>query len=205
VRLRDLPPAALRNREPIAEVLAKVLPDAGLVLEVASGSGVHAVYLARRFPGLTWQPSDIDPAALDSIAAHTAELAAREGALPGNVAAPISLDAAADPWPVPRADVVLSINMVHIAPWTACLGLLRGAGQVLPPGGLLITYGPYRVRGQATAPSNEMFDRSLRAQDPAWGLRVLDDVAEAAAPHGLTLAQTFDMPANNLTVVFRKA
>jgi SAM-dependent methyltransferase len=203
--MRSLPPAALRNREPIADVLAEILPATGLVLEVASGSGVHAVHFARRFPGLTWQPSDIDPAALDSIAAYTAEVAAREGALPGNLAAPIYLDAAAEPWPVSRADVVLSLNMVHISPWAACLGLLRGAGQVLRPGGLLIVYGPYRVRGQATAPSNEMFDRSLRAQDPAWGLRVLDDVAEAAAPHGLTLAQTFDMPANNLTVVFRKA
>jgi SAM-dependent methyltransferase len=203
--MRGLPPAALRNREPIAQVLAEVLPATGLVLEVASGSGVHAVHFAHRFPSLTWQPSDIDPAALDIIAAHTAGVAASEGAPPDNLAAPIYLDVAAEPWPVSRADVVLSINMVHISPWAACLGLLRGAGQVLRPGGLLIAYGPYRVRGHATAPSNEMFDRSLRAQDPAWGLRVLDDVAEAAAPHGLTLAQTFDMPANNLTVVFRKA
>lgn len=203
--MRRLPPAALRNREPIAQVLAQIMPATGLVLEVASGSGVHAVHFARQFPGLTWQPSDVDPAALDSIAALAAEIAASEGALPGNLAAPIYLDVAAEPWPVSRADVVLSINMVHISPWATCLGLLRGAGQVLRPGGLLIAYGPYRLRGRATAPSNEMFDQSLRAQDPAWGLRVLDDVAEAAVPHGLALAQTFDMPANNLTVVFRKA
>lgn len=196
-------PAALRNREAIAEVLAGVLPPAGLALEVASGSGQHVVYFARRFPGLRWQPSDVAPAALESIAAWIAD-ARQEAGGTGNIAAPVRLDAMAADWPVTRADVVLGINMVHISPWEACLGLLRGAGRVLRPDGVLFLYGPYRVRGRDTAPSNEAFDRSLRAQDPAWGLRCLDDVVEAARPHGLALEQTRDMPANNLSVVLRK-
>lgn len=196
-------PAAMRNRAAIAGVLAEVLPPAGLALEVASGTGQHAVHLARRFPALRWQPSDVEPAALESIAGWIADARREAGAL-DNIAAPVRLDATAADWPVASADVVLCINMIHISPWEACLGLLRGAGRVLGPGGVLFLYGPYRVHGRDTAPSNEAFDRSLRAQDPAWGLRYLDDVVEAARPHALALEQTWDMPANNLSVVLRK-
>lgn len=176
--------------------LAALLPAQGLVLEVASGSGEHCAWLAPRFPALDWQPSDPDAAALASIAAWC------EGQ--ANVRPPLMLDAAATDWPVTGADAIFCANMVHIAPWAAALGLMAGAGRVLAPGAPLILYGPFRRAGVATAPSNEAFDQSLRARDPAWGLRALEDVDAVAAVQGLALEQVIDMPANNLMVVWRR-
>jgi Protein of unknown function (DUF938) len=189
-------PATLRNREPIAAMLAEWLPDSGLVVEVASGSGEHCACFAERFPHLEWQPSDPDPDALASIAAWCAGRA--------NVRPPLALDAAAADWPVARADAMLCINMVHISPWAATLGLIAGAARLLPPGAPLILYGPYREADVPTAPSNEEFDQSLRARDPAWGLRLLGDVIAAAKAQGLVYERRVAMPANNLIVAFRR-
>lgn len=191
-------PATERNRGPIAAVLREVLPEHGVVLEVASGSGEHAVYFAGRFPSLIWQPSDPDREALRSIAAWSAE------ARSTNLREPLLLDAAADAWPVERADALLCVNMVHISPWAATQGLMRGAARVLGAGAPLILYGPYRRRGVPTAPSNEAFDASLKARNPEWGLRDLEDVAAEAERAGFTLERVVEMPANNLTVVFRR-
>ena len=191
-------PAAERNAEPIRQVLARVLPATGLVLEVASGSGQHAEVMARAFPALTWQPTDLDPAALTSLAERVGELG-----LP-NLRHPLRLDAADPSWPVPSADAIVCINMVHIAPWSAALGLLAGAGRLLAPGAPLVTYGPYRFGGAFTAPSNEAFDQSLRARDPAWGVRDAGELEAAAAGHGLVLEETVAMPANNHVLVFRR-
>ncbi|HKY80762.1 MAG TPA: DUF938 domain-containing protein [Sphingobium sp.] len=190
-------PAAERNRDAILSVLRQELPTSGLVLEVASGSGEHAIHFAAAFPDLDWQPSDPDPAALASIAAWR-----EEAGLP-NLRQPIRLDAAA-PWPVDSADAILCINMVHISPWTATLGLLRGAGACLPRGGLLYLYGPYLRDGVDTAPSNLAFDASLRARDPQWGLRRVEDMIAAADAAGLRFDRLVDMPANNLSLLFRK-
>ncbi|WP_419899437.1 DUF938 domain-containing protein [Roseomonas sp. USHLN139] len=192
-------PAALRNRDPILAVLRQFLPPAGLLLEIASGSGEHAVHWARHLPDWTIQPSDAEARARDSIAAHAAE-----AGLP-NLLAPLALDAAAAPWPVDRADAVLCINMIHIAPWAATLGLLAGAARCLAPGAPLLLYGPYRRDGLPTAPSNEAFDADLRRRNPAWGLRRLEDVAAAAAAAGFQpVPAVTEMPANNLTLVFRR-
>lgn len=191
-------PHVARNAAPIAEVLATILPAQGLVLEVASGTGEHAVHFARAFPQLEWQPSDPDPDARRSIEAWRAE-----AALP-NLRPPLALDACAADWPVDRADAVLCINMVHISPWPATEGLLRGAGRRLDPGAPLYLYGPYFQAGVPTAPSNLAFDASLRARDPEWGVRELDDVSALAREHGLMLDSIVPMPANNLSVVFRK-
>ncbi len=190
--------AALRNREPILAVLRGVLPTRGTVLEIASGTGEHAVHFAVGLPDLTWQPSDPDPAARASIAAHAAC-----AALP-NLRPPLALDAAAWPWPATQADAVVCINMIHIAPWTAAEGLMRGAGALLPPDGVLVLYGPFMEEGRHTAPSNAAFDESLRARDPAWGVRDLGAVAALARRHGLDLAGRITMPANNLSIVFRR-
>ncbi len=190
-------PATARNRDPIASVLRKVLPARGLVLEVASGTGEHAAYFAGLFPALDWQPSDPDPDALTSIEAWIADVD-----LP-NLRGPVELDAAGT-WPIDRADAVLCINMVHISPWVATLGLLAGAGRVLPAGAPLILYGPYRRRGLPTAPSNEAFDESLKARNPDWGLREVEEVVVAAGAQGLALDRVVEMPANNLSVVFRR-
>jgi SAM-dependent methyltransferase len=191
-------PATERNRAPIAAVLREVLPAHGLVLEVASGTGEHAAYFARLFPALDWQPSDPDPGALNSIEAWVAD-----AELP-NLREPVQLDAAGT-WPIARAEAVLCINMVHISPWTATLGLLGGAAGVLARGAPLVLYGPYRQRDVPTAPSNEAFDRSLKDRNPDWGLRELEEVVAAAERQGLQLDRIVEMPANNLTVVFRKA
>ena len=191
-------PSAMRNREPMLAVLRRVMPEKGGVLEIASGTGEHAAYFAPRFPGLSWQPSDTDPTALPSIAAWVADTDAP------NLRPPVVLDVTADPWPVEHADVIVCCNMIHIAPWAAARGLLAGAGRILAPGGVLYLYGPYRVEGRPTAPSNEAFDRSLRSRNPDWGVRRLDDVAREAAGHGLVLAETVDMPADNLSVISRK-
>ncbi|MBZ4420386.1 DUF938 domain-containing protein [Myxococcus sp. RHSTA-1-4] len=191
-------PAPERNREPLLAVLREVMPASGTVLEVASGTGQHAVFFARAFPGLLWQPTDVDPESLESIAAWRAE----EG--PPNLLPPLPLDASTGTWPVTSADVILNVNMIHISPWASCQGLMRGAGRVLSPGGLLVMYGPYFVEGRETAPSNLAFDASLRARNEAWGVRELGAVTAEAERHGLRRERVVDMPSNNLTVVFRK-
>ncbi|MFN3585165.1 DUF938 domain-containing protein [Phenylobacterium sp.] len=192
-------PSTARNRGPILEVLKRWLPARGLVLEIASGAGEHAVFNAAALPGVTWQPTDLDEAALGSIAAWRAH------AGPPNLLPPVPLDASApESWPVARADAIVSINMVHISPWAATEGLMTGAGRVLPPGGVLILYGPYLEDGVETAPGNLAFDADLKRRNPAWGLRRVEDVAALAATHGLTLAERIAMPANNLTLVFRR-
>ncbi|PEQ12789.1 SAM-dependent methyltransferase [Novosphingobium sp. PC22D] len=191
-------PATERNREPIAAVLREVLPASGLVLEIASGTGEHALHFARAFPGLEWQPSDPSPDALASIAAW------REDAALGNLLGPLELDAAAPPWPVPRADAVVCINMIHISPWEATLGLMRGAGAVLPQGGPLALYGPYRRGDRLLEPSNAAFDEDLRRRDPRWGLREVDAVVESARTQGLAFDRLVDMPANNCMLLFTK-
>jgi hypothetical protein len=187
-----------RNAAPIAEVLREILPARGLVLEVASGAGEHILHFAREFPKLLWQPSDPEPVALRSIEAWRAE----SGLF--NLLPPVSLDARAADWPVAEADALLCINMVHISPWSATAGLLRGAGRLLASGAPLYLYGPYRRAGVETAPSNEAFDESLRARDPEWGLRELEAVVAEAVTHGLALDQVVEMPANNISAVFRK-
>jgi len=193
-------PATHRNREPILAVLARWLgPAAGVrVLEVASGTGQHAVFFSERLPGLAWQPSDVDPAHLASIEAWRAESGL------GNVAPAIRLDARDADWGVAPVDAVVSANLIHIAPWPVAEGLFAGAGRVLRPGGLLFLYGPFKVGGRHTAPSNEAFDAGLRARDPAFGVRDLERVVDAAAREGLALVETNDMPANNKTLVFRR-
>jgi hypothetical protein len=192
---RRFAPAAARNRDALLEVLRDILPAHGLVLEIASGTGEHAVHIATALPGLTWQPSDPSEDARRSIDAWAAGQA--------NIRPALALDASAWPWPIEAADALLCVNMIHIAPWSACLGLLRGAQALLPPGAPLVLYGPYLRDGVETAPSNLDFDASLKARNPEWGLRRLEDVAAAAA--GFTLARVVEMPANNLTVVFRRA
>ena len=191
-------PAALRNREPIAEVLAEWLPDEGLVLEIASGTGEHGVFFAGRFPGLDWQPSDVHPDALASIAAW------RAAADLANLKPPVVIDASARDWPVDRADALLSINMVHISPWAAELGLLARAARILPPGAPLILYGPWLQDGVVAASSNLAFDADLRRRDPAWGLRCVEEFNEAAAEQGFELVETRAMPANNLMLLLRR-
>jgi SAM-dependent methyltransferase len=190
--LRREAPAVARNREPILAVLRGVLPAEGRVLEVASGSGEHALAIARAFPGLTIQPSDPGAEARASIAAW--------GQGQGNMLEPLALDAA-DDWPALQVDAVLCINMIHIAPWAATLGLLRGAAASLAPGGVLYLYGPYRVAG-AMVPSNHEFDASLRARNPQWGIRDLEAVTAAA--EGFSSPTVTSMPANNLSLVFRR-
>lgn len=191
-------PAVARNTAPIIEVLRGVLPETGLILEVASGTGEHALAFARAFPHLLWQPTDADPVALRSVEAwRTADSAP-------NLMAPVHLDAAGDRWPVEEAQAVLCINMVHISPWAATVGLLAGAGRVLERGAPLYLYGPYRQEGVETVPSNEEFDRSLKSRNPEWGLRRLEDVAAEADRHGLALDALVPMPANNLSVVLRR-
>ena len=192
-------PAALRNREPIAEVLKEWLPEVGLVLEIASGTGEHAVHFAQAFPDLEWQPSDLHDDALASITAWR-----RAADLP-NLREPIALDASSMEWPIDQADAVLSINMVHISPWASALGLIEGGARLLPKGGPLILYGPWLKDDIETVPSNLAFDGDLRLRDPDWGLRRVEDFAEAAADKGLRLEQTRAMPANNLMLLFRRS
>lgn len=194
--VRKHAPATLRNRGAIAELLAGLLPPAGLVLEVASGSGEHVGHFAERFATIDWQPSDPDASARASISAWCAGMA--------NVAAPLALDAGAADWPIASADAVLCINMVHISPWEATLGLMAGAARVLPTGAPLILYGPFTRQDVATAPSNAAFDMSLRERDPAWGLRSVEAVTRAAVAHGLAFDRLAEMPANNLLLVYRR-
>jgi hypothetical protein len=192
-------PATARNRDPILAVLRDTLPATGLVLEIASGSGEHAVHFARHLPGLTFQPSDPSREALQSIAAWI-DAAGLDTVLP-----PLLLDASAADWPVAAADAVLCINMIHISPWASTIGLMRGAAAVLPPGAPLYLYGPFRQDGAHTALSNAEFDRSLRDRNPAWGVRDLADVVALARSAGLEGPAVTAMPANNLSLVFRRA
>ena len=191
-------PATLRNRDAIAAVLAEWLPATGTVLEVASGSGEHIVHFAATFPALEWQPSDPDPAGLVSIAAWCADAGL------ANIAPPLALDASGAEWPIAHADAILCINMVHISPWAATLGLFSGAARLLAPGAPLVLYGPYIEPDVPTADSNIAFDASLRARDPAWGLRQIDDVKASATAAGLAFAERRTMPANNLMLLFRR-
>jgi hypothetical protein len=192
-------PATVRNREPILGVLESVLSDLDVsrpVLEIASGTGEHAVYFAENLPALVFQPSDPDPALRASIEAHRTDKG-----LP-NLRAPVALDVMSSPWPIPSAAAVLCINMIHIAPFAACEALFRGASAVLAEGAPLYLYGPFRMHGEHTAESNRTFDESLRARDPRWGVRDLEAVVELAARHGFELGRTEAMPANNLSVIF---
>jgi SAM-dependent methyltransferase len=190
--------SAERNRGPVLKVLERVLPKTGLVLEVASGTGQHVVHFAQTLSGLTWQPTDRDAACRRSISAWlaTAELA--------NVREPLDLDVCELPWRVPTLDAIVCLNLIHIAPWSVAKALFAGAGLALRETGLLYLYGPYSVQGRHTAPSNAAFDSALRAENPEWGVRDLKEVESLAKDHGLDLAETIEMPANNLSVLFRK-
>lgn len=190
-------PATLRNRDDIVTILRDALPSSGLVLEVASGSGEHAVHFAVAFPHLDWQPTDADPAALASIAAWRAE-----AALP-NLRAPLQLDASAD-WPIAQADAILCINMIHISSWNATVGLFTQGARLLQKGAPLILYGPYFRKDHPTVRSNLAFDESLRARNAEWGVRWLEDVTELAERQGFALEAVHEMPANNITVVYRR-
>jgi len=188
--------ATERNREPILAVLRGVLPPTGLVLEIASGTGQHVATFARALPALRWQPSDASSAHLTSISAWSAGVE--------NVAPPLLLDVEREPWPVVHADAILNINMVHIAPWSAAEALFRGAARVLPATGLLYMYGPFKRGGQHAAPSNARFDERLRGEDPRWGVRDVDDLQRVAASVGFAPAEIVEMPANNLSLIFRR-
>jgi SAM-dependent methyltransferase len=197
--LRRYAPATARNREPILQVLRRHLPPRGVVVEIASGTGEHIVHFARALgPDLEFQPTDLDPSARASIDAWSAASGV------SNVRRAIALDAATAEWSVTRADAVLCINMIHISSWPATVGLMRGAARVLPVGGVLYLYGPYRREGRHTAPSNVQFDAQLRATDPAWGVRDLEEVVALATSQGFGAPVIEDMPANNLSVIFRR-
>jgi hypothetical protein len=195
-------PATGRNQEVILDVLKEALPKSGAVLEVASGSGQHITYFAQQIPQLKWQPSDIEAAARASIDAWRNEMGVTEA-----VHTPIDLDARVDIWSlghIKDLNAIMSINMIHISAWEACLGLLKNASRVLPAGGVLYLYGPFKVGGFHIAPSNAEFDLSLQSQNPSWGVRNLDDVAEEALKQNFQLMKTIRMPANNFSVIFHK-
>ena len=191
-------PSVARNRDPILDVLRRCLPRTGMVLEIASGTGEHAVHFAAALPRLTWQPTDCDEQALNSIAAH------RAASRLSNLLTPFVLDVSAPQWPIDHADAIVAINMVHISPWRATQGLISGAGRVLPPGGVLYLYGAYQENGTHTCPSNGAFDEDLRRRNPEWGVRSLEDVIELARAYGLELVERISMPANNLSLIFRR-
>ena len=195
-------PATGRNQEVILDVLKEALPKSGAVLEVASGSGQHITYFAQQIPQLKWQPSDIEAAARASIDAWRNEMGVTEA-----VHTPIDLDARVDIWSlghIKDLNAIMSINMIHISAWEACLGLLKNASRVLPAGGVLYLYGPFKVGGFHISPSNAEFDLSLQSQNPSWGVRNLDDVAEEALKQNFQLMKTIRMPANNFSVIFHK-
>ena len=190
--------ATERNRDPILEVLRGVLPPAGLVLEIASGTGQHVAYFAGALPALRWQPTDASAAHLESIRAWSAASGA------SNIAPPLLLDVERTPWPVAHADAVLSINLGHIAPWSAAEALFRGAARLLPAAGVLYLYGPFKRGGRHTAPSNERFDERLRGEDARWGVRDLDELGALATSVGFEPDEIIAMPANNLSLVYRR-
>lgn len=196
---REIAPSAERNKQPILEVLARVLPPRGLVLEIGSGTGQHVAHFAKALPALVFQPSDMNVERHASIQAWVSE-----GSL-SNVRPPLAIDLTKRPWPISAADAVVCINVIHISPWEATLALMAGAGMILPAGGVLVTYGPYMRGGAHTAPSNEAFDASLRARNPLWGVRDIDKVAEVAGLEGLVLDEAVPMPADNFTLVWRKS
>jgi SAM-dependent methyltransferase len=192
-------PSAERNKGSIAGVLSKVLPRSGLVLEVGSGTGQHAVHFALVMPHLTWQPTEQDEDCLRSISAWAA-------AEPqANVRQPLYLDVTDAQWPIEVADAIICINMIHVAPWPTTQALLRGASRILAPRRFLCLYGPYSVAGKHTSASNRAFDAQLRAMNSEWGVRDLDAVSKEGRAYNLELAQTFEMPANNLIAIFRKS
>ena len=190
--------ACERNREPIREVLASALPAEGTLLEIASGTGMHAVYLSRALPAWTWQPSDADPEALASIEAW------REAEGAANLRPPVRIDVTEDDWPVGSVDAVFNANMIHISPYASAEGLMRGVGRGLRAGGRLALYGPFKIDGAHTAESNARFDESLRARDPRWGVRDLEAIVALADAAGLDHDGRVEMPANNLTLLFTR-
>jgi hypothetical protein len=190
--------AAERNKGPILDVLTRVLPRRGVVLELASGTGQHVIHFAKALPGLTWQPSDPDAELRESIA-----LRVRDEHLV-NVMPPIDLDVIRRPWPLQTADALVCINLIHVAPWSATLALFEGAKALLAEQHVLLLYGPYRRYGRHTSESNARFDSDLRAHNPEWGLRDLESVSEIAGRAGFVLAEIIEMPANNLSLVFRR-
>lgn len=207
--LRQNAPATERNREPILEVLKRVLPPTGTVLEVASGTGQHAVFFAPRLSPRRWLPSDPQPLLQQSIKAWQIHSPS------DNLHPPLELNVEDNPWPVEGHDLpwelsefpitaIVAINLIHISPWSACEGLMAGSDRILKPGGILYLYGPYKIGGKHTAPSNASFDEYLRTSNPKWGVRNLDDVAKLAKEYHLELVETVPMPANNLSVVFRR-
>ena len=196
VRLHS--PACLRNRDSILEVLKRVLPPSGILLEVASGSGEHAAYMAPKLSPLIWQPSEVEEALRASIGAYVDETASP------NLMPPLRLDVYQEVWPLSRADALVCINMLHIAPWSAAEALLRGASRLLSPGGVLYLYGPFIREDAETAPSNLAFDESLRARNAEWGLRRLETLTALAESWDLSLEETVEMPANNLSLIFRR-
>ena len=198
---RQFSPSAARNSGPIREILERVLPKSGTTLEIGSGTGEHVVCFARALPGLLWHPSDPDPASRASIAAWIAA----EGL--ANVRAPVAIDTRQAIWGVEDDapfGAMISLNMIHIAPWQAAVGLLAGAGRHLRPDGILYLYGPFMRSGAHTSPSNAAFDADLKRRNPSWGVRDIDDLVREAVPHGLELREIVEMPANNLSLVFGK-
>lgn len=210
---RQFAPATERNRGPILEVLQQVLPPDGSILEIASGTGEHAVFFAPRLAPRKWIPSDPNRQARASIAAW------QKYAAIDNLYPPINLDARTSVWPIEQAELpeelrqlnlqqdpiiaIVNINMIHIAPWSACVGLIAGARRILPPNGILYLYGPFKQAGKHSTPTNEAFDQSLQIRNPEWGVRDLDEIAAVAKSYGLSLIKTYPMPANNLSVVFQ--
>lgn len=191
-------PAAERNAAGILEVLQRVLPNSGTVLEIASGGGQHAIYFAEALANLQWQPTDLDRESMSSIAIRLKESSAN------NILPPLVLDVCTQPWPLESASAMLCVNMIHISPWSCCEALMAGASTVLSSGAPLVLYGPYLVDGEPTAASNTAFDESLRARNPEWGIRNLEVVKQCAAAAGLDLVERIDMAANNMCLVFRR-
>ena len=191
-------PAAERNRQPILDVLRRVLPPAGLVLEVASGTGQHTIFFSEHLPALQWQPTDASSEALQSIGAWVDEAARK------NLLAPLELDVRSPQWPVTKADALLCINMIHISPWESTEALFQGASQLLAGGSPLVTYGPYRLHGEHTAPSNAAFDQSLRSRNARWGVRDIDELRELGGQTGFVLEERVSMPANNMILVWTR-
>jgi cyclopropane fatty-acyl-phospholipid synthase-like methyltransferase len=196
--MKRFSPAAERNKSPIVEVLKNVLPQEGRILEISSGSGQHVVFFAEAFPDLTWQPSELEQESLESIGAYIGDSGLK------NINQPILIDAVDTDWHNQDVAAVINCNMIHISPWPSCIGLFRGASQVLKRDGVLFLYGPFLIEGQPTAPSNLEFDASLRYRNPEWGIRQLESVIEVGKEHGFILTGVVSMPANNYSVVFKK-